>query len=340
MAALLFMVFPFARVGMRTANVARERRRSLTKRKAARGRAGRVTGAVTRPRCPAIAPMEEWAPMRIAANALFRGAALVLAAALAPSATARAAEESRIVVAGTGAGLATLQALAGEYAKSAPGVTIRVLPSLGSGGGIKAVRAGLVQVAVSARPLSEAERAHGLREVPLARTPFVIATGLGNSVGEITLAELAAMYEGSRTRWPDGQPVRPVLRPADDIDTRLLGDMSPGMERAAQAAARRPGMNVASTDAAAASALETVPGAIGATSLSLVVSERRRLKALRIDGREPTLESLAAGSYPFVKTLTLVTAATPAPQVEAFLRFVGSPRGAQLLHSLGSLPSR
>lgn len=269
-----------------------------------------------------------------------RAAVLVLGAVLAWTPAARAADEGRIVIAGTGAGLPVLQALAGEYAASAPGVTIRVLPSLGSGGGIKAVRAGVVQIAVSARPLSEAERAHGLRETPLARTPFVIATGLATAAQDVTLAELAAMYAGSRPRWPDGQPVRPVLRPADDVDTRLLKAMSPEMERAAQAAAQRQGMNVATTDAAAANALETVPGAIGATSLSLVVSERRRLKALRIDGREPTLASLAAGTYPFAKTLTLVTAERPAPEVEAFLRFLLSPRGAELLQAHGSLPLR
>jgi phosphate transport system substrate-binding protein len=72
-------------------------------------------------------------------------------------------------------------------------------------------------------------------------------------------------------------------------------------------------------------------------SLAQMLSERRRLKPLALDGIEGTVEALRAGTYPHAKTLALVTKPQPAPLVEIFLQFVRSAEGQRILASSGHL---
>ena len=65
--------------------------------------------------------------------------------------------------------------LAQAYAKTQPDARITVLPSMGSGGGIKAVVAGAIQIAVSARPLSEAESKAGATAIEYGLIAALIA---------------------------------------------------------------------------------------------------------------------------------------------------------------------
>ena len=73
--------------------------------------------------------------------------ALVVAIAL--SAPADASAET-LTFSGTGGALGMMNILGAAFAEANPGVTVDVLPSLGSGGGIKAVLAGAIDLGLSA----------------------------------------------------------------------------------------------------------------------------------------------------------------------------------------------
>ena len=249
------------------------------------------------------------------------------------------AHAAEIAIAGTGSGAGTLRALAIGHAKAKPDINITVLPSMGSAGGIKALIAGRIAIAVSARRLTEAERQSGLAELEIARTPLIIAVGDKNPVTRLTVHELASMYAGPNARWPDGTPVRPVLRPIEDSDTTVLKAIAPEVASAVNAALKRDGMMIASSDSDAADALERVPGAIGTTTLALVVSENRKLKAVVLDGQVASTKGLAENRYPYQKKLYLITKADAPQEVTAFLHFIKSPGGRRILINNGSLPS-
>jgi phosphate transport system substrate-binding protein len=246
-----------------------------------------------------------------------------------------AASAEEIKLGGTGAALGTMRLLANEFKVSHPGMRITTVPNLGSWGGIKAVLGGAIDLAVTSRPLKEEERRQGAAEIEYARTPFVFAVNANAGIDSISRKELADIYAGIRVKWPDGSPIRVVLRLPSDIDTEMVKNLSPEIRRGVSTAEERPGVKIALTDQDAANDLERIPGAVGPISLSLIISEKRALKALQLDGVQPTLQNAASDVYPYSKRLFLVTGAKPSPAVESFIAFVNSPAGRKILAANG-----
>lgn len=248
---------------------------------------------------------------------------------------ASAVQAQEVKIGGTGAALGTMQLLAQAYAKTQKDAKITVLPSMGSGGGIKAVLAGAIQIGVSSRPLSEAESKAGAAAVEYGFTPFVFATAATNKVTGITTQNLVDFYAGKVDEWPDGSKLRLVLRPVGDSDSETIKAISPAMRDAKSAAELRKGMVFTVTDQETASALEKVSGALGPSTLALLISEKRALKALALDGVVPNAQSIASGSYPLAKQLLLVTGPKTPPEAQAFVRFVQSSAGREVLQQTG-----
>jgi phosphate transport system substrate-binding protein len=240
---------------------------------------------------------------------------------------------------GTGSALAAMDILAAAYRKAAPEAAIEILPSLGTSGGLRALQAGAIQIALSARPLTEAERANGLRDLPYARTPLAFATHQESGIATISRDDLVRVYAGELTEWPSGIPVRLIRRPATEADWALLITLSPGMERAVQSALRRPGLMTAATDQDNAAALATVRGSFGLIALGQAFAERRNLLLLKLDGTSPTPAAVAAGQWPLTRSLYVVTKAVPPSEVTAFLDFVVSREGTAILAEYGHLPA-
>lgn len=245
-----------------------------------------------------------------------------------------------IKIGGTGTGLGTMKLMAQEFNKSRPGAQLMVTPSLGSTGAIKAVLAGAIDIGISARPVSAPEQGQGASAQAYARTPFVIATGAKNPGADLTLSQLVQIYLGKTTRWPDGSLIRLVMRPDADADTVTMRAFSAAMNSAISLALARPGLRMADTDQDNADALEHLAGSLGTTTLTQILTEGRALKALDLDGVTPTLPSLAAGRYPYFKTLYLVTGRSPSPLAKDFVAFVHSPAGQAVLARSGNLALR
>jgi phosphate transport system substrate-binding protein len=248
-------------------------------------------------------------------------------------ACAAAAEE--IKIGGSGTALGTLQLLADAFARQNPDFRATLVPNLGSSGGIKALAAGAIDLAGASRPMKADERALGVTEIEYGRTPFVFAVSAKSKVAAITLRELVEIYAGKMASWPDGSPVRIVLRPAGDIDTEIVKSISLEVGQALSVAQRRRGVAFSVTDNDAANDIERIAGAIGPSSLALLISEKRALRALKLDGVEPTAANIASGAYPYYKRLFLVAGAKPPAAVQRFIAFIQSPAGRKVLAQTG-----
>jgi phosphate transport system substrate-binding protein len=245
------------------------------------------------------------------------------------------AQQQTLKIGGTGVTLHTMRELAAAFEKVNPGVKAVVLSSLGSTGGIKAAISGAVDVGVSARPLTEIEQSQGASAVEYGRAPLVFAVARTTNVTDITTAQVTAIYAGRLTEWPGGTPIRLILRPDGDINTILLRRMSPQMREAVTVAERRPGMLFALTDQAMIDQIEKVPGAIGPTSLNEVIADASRLKALTLDGVEPSARSIESGRYPIYHTFYLITSKTSGAVAGRFVAFVRSEPGRAILRESG-----
>lgn len=263
--------------------------------------------------------------------AVFRAGAL-----LGLSFASLAAAADTLKVGGTGSALGTMKILAEAFQASRPDTRIVIVPALGSSGSIKAVAAGVLDIGLSGRPLKPAEGEQRLVEREVARTPLVLA-GMRAHSG-FRLSDIARIYDGTLHTWPDGSPLRPILRPESDSETVLLRAISPEIDRALAVAHARPGVHIAITDQDCADAIEQIPGGLGTSTLALIMTERRKIKALPLNGVAPSVAALARGRYPYFKPLYFVTPQNPSGPARAFAAFVQSRQGARILSDNGYLP--
>ena len=243
------------------------------------------------------------------------------------------ADELRI--GGTGSALGTMRLLGTAFGAGHPEIVVKVVPNLGSAGSIQAVAHGAIDLAVTSRPMKQDELKLGARELEYGRTPFVFAVSTKSGITETTLAQLAAIYAGRQAKWPDGGDIRPILRPAGDSDSDMVKSLSPEIAQAHALAEKRPGIRISNTDQDAADDLEQIPGAIGPTSLALILTEDRKLRALKLDGKEPTAKNLASGAYPYAKRLFMVMRNMRSAPANLFVAFVQSPAGRKVLVEQG-----
>lgn len=261
--------------------------------------------------------------------------ALVLAVGLCLAASGASGAELQL--GGSGATLGTMRLLADAYTARHPETTFVVLPSMGSSGGIKAALAGAVALGLSTRALKPAEIAAGAEAIEYGRTPFIFATAKSTPVDGISTRQLADIYAGRLTEWPGGHRIRMILRPISDSDNDAIKAISPEVREGLEIAEKRPGMAFAVTDQETAKAIETTPGGIGPSTLALILSENRDLKALKLDGIAPAPASLADGSYALDKPMLAVRTPKTPPAALDFLAFIRSDEGRAILARTGHL---
>jgi phosphate transport system substrate-binding protein len=246
-----------------------------------------------------------------------------------------AAEPGVLRLGGTGSGIDALMRLNGAL----PGevAALSVVPNLGSAGAIKALVAGALDIGISSRSLTEAELARGLQCHALFRSPLVWATGPDVHVTGLRLETLIDIYAGRLLDWPDGTPIRPILRPENDADTVILRALHPALDRSWPLARQRPGIRIAMTDGEAATDLERIAGAIGTTTLGMIRTGHPSLEALAIDGVRPSVKTLADGTWKPHKSYYLVVPATPPAGAEALRRRLQARTAHEILGRWGLL---
>ncbi len=246
-----------------------------------------------------------------------------------------------IIIGGTGNALGTMRWLAQAYENANPEVQVKVLPSIGSSGAIKSVPTGRIQIGLSARPLKEAELKKGIVAIEYARTPTVFAVSNKTKVNAVTQSQLVDIYKGVLRKWPNGSTIRPLVRQAKDDNSKQIKALSPELSKAMDIAIANKDFLFASTDQEAVDTIEKTPGSFGVTALALILSEKRDIHALTFDGVAPTVEACIAGDYPIVKRFYFILPkAGRSAEVNAFLDFVFSKEGVEILKQNGCYPIR
>ena len=257
-----------------------------------------------------------------------------VAALLAPPVSAET-----LRVGGTGSSASLVERLFDEFRKQMPDAElVQPSPPLGSGGALKALAGGRIDLAFAGRALKPEEAAQVGRHFRLASTPFVLASSGGQKKNGFSLDELASVYSGTQSGWDNGTPIRLVLRASFESDTVLLRAMSPAMARAVDDAARRPGMAMGQDDLETLKLLTRVQGSLGPTTQGLLSVTGSRLTVLPLNGVTPSLATLRSGSYAWSKDMIVTLPRQPTPLAERFVGFLRSDKARALLLRYDYLP--
>ena len=218
------------------------------------------------------------------------------------------------------------------------GIEVEVIPGLGSGGGINALADGVLDIAVSARPLAPAELARGLAPAVLIRTPYVLAVSRSEPTSMTEQAIIDA-YTKERTTWPDGSPIKVILRPRPESDNAALLALFPGMAAALEQARERRELPVTATDQDDADLAEALPGSLIGATFTQIKTEARKLQMVAINGIAPTIEAFENGTYRYGKVLSVIRRQQPSAAAIRFIAFVQSDQGIKAMREAGCLPA-
>jgi phosphate transport system substrate-binding protein len=198
-------------------------------------------------------------------------AAVSLIAAMSASAGPSEAKPSGaadvVRIGGTGAGATIMQMIGKDYERTHPGRSVLIAQGLGSTGGIQAVVKGALDIGVTSRPPRKKEDVPDIVSTEFASTPVVLAVGRSSGVTGLTMDEVARIYRGEMTRWPNGEQIRVVLRPRTYNESAIVHSLSPELSSAIDFAFQRPGMIMAMSEQENIDILLHTPGAVGFTSL-------------------------------------------------------------------------
>lgn len=261
---------------------------------------------------------------------LFKGLPLMLGL-MAPPALA-----DTISVGGTGSAMGIMQLLGDAFSKLNPEHKIRILPSLGTSGGIQALKSGAIEIAIASRELKPQESTD-VMTLELGKSPFIFIAHAKVKENNITQPQVHRIYSGQQPTWSDGSPLRPILRPLSDSDSVLLQKISPETEAALKLAHAREGMSIAITDTDAVDMVEKVRGSFCTSTLVLVAAENRGVKILSLDGVMPSIKAVSEGKYKYTKTFHLLHGTKASESTRKFVAFILSASGKAILEQNGML---
>jgi phosphate transport system substrate-binding protein len=241
-----------------------------------------------------------------------------------------------LTLGGTGAALGTMSRMADSFHELHPDIEVKIIPSLGSSGAIKAIAGNAIDIAFSSKPLKSEDRAAGLMELEYAKTPFVFVTRDSVGVTGVTTETVGLMFSGAITTWPNGQRIRLIIRPEAETDTRIAKSISSAMSSALDSLQNVPGIVIALSDQECSEAVGAAAGILAFTTFSHVLTSDQKYVVLSFNGVAPNVANLKNGSYPLCRSFYIVTNGQGREPAKMFLDFVRSPQGKKILEDAGN----
>ncbi|MDR7867916.1 MAG: substrate-binding domain-containing protein [Sporomusaceae bacterium] len=254
-----------------------------------------------------------------------------------PGADAKPAASGRFIVAGSGTNLPITGKLADAYNKKTGAAAVEVPKSIGTDGAVKAVQAGALELGLVSRPLTDAEKASGLVEIPYARVAIIFAAHPGVPDTDISHDDIVKIYRGEKTSWRDGRPIVVLIRGMHDSSNIILYGLIPGYADVIKDSIAQKRWQVMYHDIDMAEALRAKQGAFGHTD-SAEIKINAGIKPLAIGGVAPTDDNIRSGRYPYVKPLSFIHKGPLSERATAFIAFVHSPEGQTIITDNGGTP--
>lgn len=249
------------------------------------------------------------------------------------------AHAGNIRVDGSTTVLPIAQKVSEAYMKEYPEVTISVSGG-GSGNGIKGIIDGTVDIGDSSRFIKE-------EEVKLAvekggyPVPFAIGYDCivpvvhpSNTVSNLTLDQLKAIYKGEITNWKDlGGPDLKIVVISRDTSS---GTYEVWEEKIMKKEKVSPAAMLQASNGAIVQAVSTNKFAVGYIGLGYV---NKTVKPVTVNGTAGTEETTLNGTYPISRPLFMFTRGWPTGDTLNFINYVLLPqKGQKLVKEAGFVP--
>ena len=249
--------------------------------------------------------------------------------------TAAAATETKLSGTVTLAGSTSMQklceAMIESFEEVYPDITVTA-EYTGSGAGLEALAGGKTDIGNASRSLKDGEKQSGAVENVVAIDGIAVITHKDSLVADLTAQQLTDIYTGKITNWKDlggGDEAIVVLGREAGSGTRgAFEELLKIEDQCAYA------QELDSTGGVLAKVAAT-PGSIGYVSLDVVDDT---VKALSLDGVEPTEENIVAGSYKLSRPFVMATLGTIEEQndlVKTWFGYVHSDEGKAVIKAMG-----
>lgn len=203
----------------------------------------------------------------------------------------------------------------------------------GSGIGVQKVGEGLVDIGNTGRALTEKEIAqYGLKSYPFALDGVAVVVHPSNPVSGLTARQVRDIFSGAITRWKDvGGNDAPIHLFSRD---EASGTREVFWKKALKKGSVVSSANVVASNGAMKVAVSQDKDAIGYAGIGHVDAS---VKGIVLDGVAPTQENAMNGSYPVTRKLYMNTKGEPKSLVKAFIDYILSPQGLEIVKKHGYL---
>ena len=259
-------------------------------------------------------------------------AAATTAAAETTEAAAEAAKLSgTVTLAGSTSMQKLCEAMIESFEEAYPDITVTA-EYTGSGAGLESLVGGKTDIGNASRALKDGEKDSGAVENIVAIDGIAVITHTSNTVSDLTSQQLTDIYTGKITNWVDlGGADEAIVVLGREAGSGTRGAFEELLDVADQCAYAQ---ELDSTGGVLAKVAST-PGSIGYVSLDVVDGT---VKALSLDGVEPTEENIVAGSYKLSRPFVMATLGTVDEQndlVKTWFGFVQSDAGKAVTTAMG-----
>ncbi|HJX35744.1 MAG TPA: phosphate ABC transporter substrate-binding protein [Dehalococcoidales bacterium] len=237
-----------------------------------------------------------------------------------------------VVIAGSTSVQPFAEVLAQDYMASHPGISIDIQGG-GSAAGIMATQSGTTDIGMSSRNLQGSETT--LWSIEIARDGIAIIINPKNPIMNLTLQQVADIYDGKTTNWDQ------IGGKKGDIDVFTREDGS-GTRSSFESLVM--GKNqimarsmVENSNGAIRQLVADDPAAIGFISLGLVDST---VKALDLAGIVPSRANVVDGTYNLSRPFLFLSLKPPEGLVKDFIDFTMSAQGQKILYDQGLITTR
>ena len=258
--------------------------------------------------------------------------ATTAAATTAAAETTEAAKLSgTVTLAGSTSMQKLCEAMIESFEESYPDITVTA-EYTGSGAGLESLVGGKTDIGNASRALKDGEKDSGAVENIVAIDGIAVITHTSNTVSNLTSQQLTDIYTGKITNWVDlGGADEAIVVLGREAGSGTRGAFEELLDVADQCAYAQ---ELDSTGGVLAKVAST-PGSIGYVSLDVVDGT---VKALSLDGVEPTEENIVAGSYKLSRPFVMATLGTIDEQndlVKTWFNYVQSDEGQAVIKAMG-----